>query len=115
MTDIYQNLLMVSVAHGQGRILGDEMRGMHPPTSHFQKIFDVYNFSIISNLFDSDRPYPHKIENVRTKCIIYGEALRITVKKFKQNFPENYSKSTNIAIAACKFSKNFRGSMSPDP
>ena len=52
------------------------------------------------------------IENVRTKCLIFGEALRIRVKNFKQNWPENYSKSTKIAITACKF---FRGSMSPDP
>ena len=34
------------------------MRVMHPPTGHFQKkIFDAYNFSIISNLFDSDKSY----------------------------------------------------------
>ena len=44
-----------------------------------------------------------------------GEALRIRVKKFKQNLPENYSKSTKMAITACEFSKFFRGRMSPDP
>ena len=32
---------------------GGRMRGMHPSTSHFQNFFDVYNLSIISNLFDS--------------------------------------------------------------
>ena len=55
------------------------------------------------------------IENVRTKCIIFGEALGIRpkVKKCKQNYPEIYSKSTKIAITACKFSKIFRGSMPP--
>ena len=46
------------------------------------------------------------------KCIIFGEALRIRIKIFKQNLPENYSTSTTIAITACKFSKFFRGSMS---
>ena len=91
------------------------MRGMHPPTNHFQKVFDLYNFSIISNLCDSYKPYARKIENVRTKCIIIGEALRIRVKTFKQILPENYSKSTKIAIAAYKFSKFFRGSIPPDP
>ena len=47
---------MVSVAYGQERIQGGKMRGMHPPTSHFLNVFNVpvYNFSIISNLFDSD-------------------------------------------------------------
>ena len=49
-------------------------------------------------------------ENVRTKCIIFGEAPRIRVNKFKQNLRENYSKSTKIAITACKFSQFFRGS-----
>ena len=52
-------------------------------------------------------------ENVRTKCIIFGEALRNRVKKFKQTLPENYSKNTKIAITACKFSKIFRVSMPP--
>ena len=54
-------------------------------------------------------------EAVQTKCIIYGEALRIRVKKFKHNLPENYSTSTKIAITACKLSKIFWGSMPPDP
>ena len=51
---------------------------------------------------------------MRTKCIIFGEALRIKVKNFKQNLAENYSKSIIIAIRACKFSKNFRESMVAD-
>ena len=55
------------------------------------------------------------IENLRTKGIIFDEALRIGVKKFKHNLPENRSKSTKIAITACKFSKIFQGSMPPDP
>ena len=93
------------------------MRGMHPPPAISKKIFDAYNFSIISNLFDSEalRPEYVIIENVRTKCIIFGETLRIRVKKFKQNLRENYSKSTKIVITAGKFSKFFRVSISPDP
>ena len=55
------------------------------------------------------------IENVRTKCLIFGEALRIRVKNFKQNWPKNYSKSIKIAITACKFI-NFSGVAYPtDP
>ena len=78
-----------------------------------------YNFSIIPNLFDSDKPIAiafeaRIIENVRTKCIIFGEALRIRVKKFKENLRENYSKSIKIAITACDFSKMFRGSIPLD-
>ena len=89
---------------------GGKMRGMHPPTSHFENVFDVYNFSIISILFYSYKPYAFStyIENVQTKCIVFGEALKIRVKRFKQNLCENYSKSTKITIIACKFS-NFSG------
>ena len=47
-------------------------------------------------------PYARTIENVRTKCFTFGEALRIRFKKFK------------IAITVRKFSKFFQGSMPPD-
>ena len=43
------------------------------------------------------------------------QITQIRVKKFKQNLPENYSKSTKITIVACEFSKFFRGSTPPDP
>ena len=46
---------------------------------------------------------------------MFGEALKIRVKKFKQNLPENNSKSTETAIAARKISKFFRRSMPPNP
>ena len=73
------------------------------------KPFSKMLFSIISNLFHSHKPYVFStyIENVRTKCITFGEALRIRVKKFKQNMRKNYSKSAKITITACKFSNFF--------
>ena len=46
---------------------------------------------------------------------MFGEELRIRVKKFEQELRENYSKSTKIAITACKNSKIFWDSMRPDP
>ena len=55
------------------------------------------------------------IENVRTKCIIFGATLRIRGKIFKENLPKTYSKSTKMATTVCKISKIFRGSMPPDP
>ena len=45
----------------------------------------------------------------------WAKHSELGLKHFKQNLPENYSKSTKVAIAACKFSKFFRGGMSPDP
>ena len=94
------------------------MKGTHPPPAIFNYVFDVYNFSIILNLFESDKPYALStriIKNVRSKRIIFGKGHRIRVKKFKQNLPENYSKRPKIAITTCKLSKIFRGSMLPDP
>ena len=60
------------------------MRDMHPPPTIFKNVFDAYNFPIISNLFDSYKPYVPVIKNVQAKCIMTGEALRIRVKNFKQ-------------------------------
>ena len=93
------------------------MRGIHPPTSHSEYVFNVYNLSINLNLIHSNKPYAFNtyIENVRTKCIIFSEVLKIRVEKFKQNLCENYLKSTKITITACKFSKIFWGSIPPDP
>ena len=59
-------------------------------------------------------PLARIIETERTKSIIFGEALKIRGKKYKQNLSENCSKSTLMAITVCKFSKIFRGSMPPD-
>ena len=87
------------------------------PTAIFKNVFDAYKFSVISNLFNSYKPYALSTHNrkVRAKCIIFGEALGIRVKKLKQNLAEKYPKNTKIAIIACKFSKIFGGSMPPDP
>ena len=117
MTEICQTFLMVSAAYGQGRIQGVKMRGTHLPPVIFRTVFDAYNFFIVSNLFDSNKPYALSTHN-RT-CAnkihhIFGETLRIRFKNFKQNLPENYSKCTKIAITASKFSK-FSGGMPPDP
>ena len=110
---------MVSVAYDQERIQRGRMRDMHPPTRDFFKCFDVYDFSIISNLFDSDKPYALTTHN--RKCankmhhIWLSSLLRIRFEKFQQSLPKNYSKGTKITITACKFSKIFRGSMPADP
>ena len=47
------------IVRAKGRIQGvrTRMRGMHPPICHFQKCFQCVKFSIVLNLFDSDKPY----------------------------------------------------------
>ena len=42
------------------------MRSMHPPPAIFKNVFDIYNFSIISNLFDSDKSSAFSTHN--QKC-----------------------------------------------
>ena len=106
---------MVSVTHDQGRIQG--VCNLHQPFSNMFLMYRPTNFPLFQtfSIAVSLTPQARLIENVRTKCIIFDEALRIRVKNFKQNLRENYSKSTKIAIAACTFSKFVRGSMSLDP
>ena len=41
---------------GQGRIQG-EVEGASPPPALFKHVIDEYNFSIISKLFDNNKPY----------------------------------------------------------
>ena len=93
------------------------MRGMHPLPAIFKVVLNVYNFSIISNLFDSDKPSALSTHNRKCANKMHHilRSTQIRVKQFEQNLPENYSKRTKITIAACKFSKIFRGSMLPDP
>ena len=93
------------------------MRGMHPLPAIFKVVLNVYNFSIISNLFDSDKPSALSTHNRKCANKMHHilRSTQIRVKQFEQNLPESYSKRTEIAIKACKFSKIFRGSMLPDP
>ena len=89
------------------------------PPAIFKNVFDVGNFSTISNLFDSDKSYAVRthsriIENMRTNASCLAKHSKLG-SKFKQNMSENYSKRTKTAIPACKFSKFFRGSMPRTP
>ena len=55
-----------------------------------------------------------KIESVRTKGIIFGEALRTKVKKLKKNLPKSYLKTSKIPITACRLNfQNFFGEACP--
>ena len=81
-------------------------------------MFLMYStFSVISNFFNSGKPFA--LSTINRKCANkmhhICEALRIRFIKFKQNLGENYSKSTKIAIAACKFLKLFRGACPQTP
>ena len=62
-----------------------------------------------------ESPEAHIIETVRTKCIIFAEALNVRGQKHKQNFLKNCLKSTKMAIAVSQFSKIFPGKHAPGP
>ena len=53
VTEICQTLLMASVACGQGQIQGVGLGACILPPAIFKNVFYVYNFSMISKLFDS--------------------------------------------------------------
>ena len=57
---------MVSVAYGQWLIQGLEWEVCILPPAIFKIVFDVYNFSITSNLLESDKPYALSTHN--RKC-----------------------------------------------
>ena len=52
---------------------------------------------------------------MRTKCIIFGEALKIRGQKHKQNLRENCSKSTKRAFAVYVNFRKFSGKHAPGP
>ena len=93
------------------------MRGMHPLPAIFKVVLNVYNFSIISNLFDSDKPSALSTHNRKCANKMHHilRSTQIRVKQFEPNLPENYSKRIKITIRACKFSKFSVGACSRTP
>ena len=67
------------------------MRGMHPLPAIFKVVLNVYNFSIISNLFHSDKPYTLSTHNRKCANKMHHilRSTQIRVKQFEQNLPEN--------------------------
>ena len=57
----------------------------------------------------------HNRKCVKQNASYLAKNSELGSNKFEQNLSKNYSKSTKIAITACKFSKIFRESIPPDP
>ena len=79
-----------------------------PPSAIFNVIFGEYNFSIISNLFDSSDPsalgmHKSKICEQDVSCLVKDSELG--AKKLHKVCRNDYSKSTKMAITASKFSR----------
>ena len=74
----------------------------------FKHIFDVYNFSIILILFDSNKPYALSTHNWKcaNKMRHIWRSTQYKGQKIRTKFAWNYSKSNKIAITAWIF-KNF--------
>ena len=62
---------------------------MHPPTAILKHVVDEYNFSIISNVFNNNKPHAQSTHN--QKCMnkmhhkLFDETLRFRGKNFHQN------------------------------
>ena len=57
-------------------------------------------------------PEARILETVRTKCTIFGEALKVRGQKYEQTLPENCSKSTKRPLQNANF-QNFSGRACP--
>ena len=113
MSEICQTFLMVSVVMAKTDP-GGRMRGMHPPTSRFQKCFDAYNFSVISNFFDSDKLYAlsthnrkcaKKMQHIWRSTRNWGQKLNEICLKITQKAPKKPLQHVNV--------KNFSGRPCP--
>ena len=90
---------------------------MHPPAYSFNAVFDEYNFSIISNLFDNNRLYAlstHKSKMCEQNVSYLVKDVELEAKKLNRICHKNCSKSSKMAITGSKFLKPFRGSIPPD-
>ena len=91
---------------------------MHPPPYSFNAVFDEYNFSIISNLFDNNHLYAlstHKSKMCEQNVSYLVKDLELEAKKLNRICHKSCSKSSKLAITVSKFLKTFRGSIPPDP
>ena len=91
---------------------------MHPSTYSFNAVFDEYNFSIISNLFDNNHLYAlstHKSKMCEQNVSYLVKDLELEAKKLNRICHKNCSKSSKMAITVSKFLKTFRESIPPDP
>ena len=62
---------------------------MHFPPPAILNIFNKHNFSIMSNLFDNNKPYGEgltELETMQTKCVIFGEGLTELGTKIQTKF-----------------------------
>ena len=91
---------------------------MHPPSYSFNAVFDEYNFSIISNLFDNNHLYAlstHKSKKCEQNVSYLVKDLELEAKKLNRICHKNCSKSSKMTITVSKFLKTYRGSIPPDP
>ena len=77
-----------------------------PPPYSFNAVFDEYNFSIISNLFDNNHLYAlstHKSKMCEQNVSYLLKDLELEAKKLNRICHKNCSKSSKMAITVSKF------------
>ena len=81
---------------------------MHHPISHFQKCFDVYNFCIILNLFDKNKPFALSTHN--RKCankmhyiiLLHSASVAFSLQKDKnEEIIINHHILTVFSVVSC--------------
>ena len=101
---------------------GDKMRVCYAsilPPAIIKNVFDAYNFSIILNIFDNNKPFDVSSHN--RKCAhkkhhnYLAKHSKLGSKNLNKIWLKIKKKTTKIATRTCKFSNCFRGSMPLDP
>ena len=106
-----------SLRDKQGRILA-RCWGCTPyqPFSAMLWIKFCHNFELfITICLSRFNQAESKLCEIVQNALYLVKTLKIRGQNYKQSLSENCSESTKMAIAVCKFSKNFRGSMPPYP
>ena len=93
--------------HGDSNMMSGVNSGgmwrMHSPPVIFNTVFDEYNFSVISNLFDNSTSYAlstHKSEMCKQNASYryYVKNSELRAKSLNKTCVRNCSKSTKMAI-----------------
>ena len=100
-----------------GSKMGRGCNGCIPPAAILKNVVHEYNFSIISNLFDSNKPYAlskHKSTMCEQNASYLKKLSKLGVKKLNKIFLNTVEKAQTWLLQYENFLK-FSGKHAPEP
>ena len=85
------------------------MLTIHPPPAIFKNAFDEYNFAIISNLFNSDKPYALSTQSkmCQQTTSYLAKHSKLESKNLNKICPKFIQKALKCSLQHVKFQKFF--------